>query len=125
VVLSSQTEPVAEAIRDHQTRTAAEWRHHRLVRELHCWAKRFDTDVGVGLPTPVIAVGSLRVDVLATYHQGRNEIGARIAITFNERWLPYRSFSDALVTLAHELVHVYEEWHRGRPSSLRTWAATA
>lgn len=109
-----QGEPVALAIRDHQTSQATTWAYRELIQELHIWVARFDKDFDLNLPTPVIAVAPLRYNVLANYRLGRSGIGARTTITFNEGWLSVRPFADTVATLIHELLHAYEEWHLGR-----------
>lgn len=109
-----QGEAVAQAVRRHQLEASNRWPYRDLLAELHAWVDRFDADFDLGLPTPVIALSPLRVTTLATYRLGRSDIGARTTITFNERWLPRRAFTDTLVTLMHEYLHAWEEWHGGR-----------
>lgn len=109
-----QGEQVARAIRQHQLEESNLWKYRDLVAELHTWVDRFHKDFELNVPTPIIAITPLRRNILATYRLGRNEIGARTTITFNERWIPLRPLADTLVTLIHELVHAYEEWHLGR-----------
>lgn len=121
-----QGEPIALAIREHQIKASGVWPYRDLVRELHAWVDRVDKDFDLGLPTPIIAIAPLRINILGAYTLGRNEIGARTTITLNERWLPHRSFSETAVTLVHELLHAFEEWRLGREvgPSLKPWYHT-
>ena len=106
-----RVERVAKVIRDHQVNESGAWQHRSLVEQLHLWADRFGADFDLRIPTPVIAITPLRINTLANYKPGRSDIGARTTITFNERWIGRRPFSATLATLAHELVHGYEEYH--------------
>jgi predicted SprT family Zn-dependent metalloprotease len=109
-----QGEAVAQAIKKHQVDERSLWCHRDLVRELHLWVERLDKDFNLGVPTPVIGADHLRISVLGSYRVGPSDIGARTTITLNERWLPYRSFAEILITLAHEVCHAHEEWRLGR-----------
>jgi hypothetical protein len=109
-----QGEEIARAIRDHQTGASGQWPYREFVEGLHRWVDRFDSDFNLGLPTPILAIEALPVNVLAQYRLGRNGLGARTTITLNERWIPNRPYAETLASLIHELIHAYEEWHLGR-----------
>lgn len=75
-----QGEKIAQAILDHQTSPVTGWAYGELVEELHRWCDRVDKDFDLAIPTPVIAIAPLRLDVLGLYRLGRNEIGTRTTI---------------------------------------------
>lgn len=70
-----QGEPVAQAIKTHQIEQSNRWRYRALADELHRWVDRFDRDFELGVPTPVIAIAALPVNILATHRLGPSDIG--------------------------------------------------
>ncbi len=112
--MSPVGEPIAVAIREHQISAKGLWKHQQLTDELHAWVNRFEKDFHLNPPTPVIAIEPVRINILGIYRLGRSGIGCRTTITLNECWLDYRPFGETLVTLIHELLHAFEEWHLGR-----------
>jgi hypothetical protein len=109
----SQGEPVAQAIRDHQT-AISDWEYAPLARELHRWLEIFDLEFKLNLPSyPVLQFAPLR-NAYATYAWFRGELGTRDNITFNTHELS-RIPALILRTLCHELLHLWQHYH-GTPS---------
>ncbi len=107
--------PVAQAIRDHQIHDSGSWEHKELVTQFYQWADRINEDFRLHVPSPVIAIASLRPNVLGLYRLGHDEIGSRTRITLNAMWLaPRLPMSRNIQTLLHEMVHAWEEWYCGR-----------
>src|SRR5258708_10162885 len=108
-----QGEPVARAIRDHQT-AVRDWQYARLSSELHRWVEIFDLEFKLHLTSyPITMFAPLR-NAYATYYAGRSELGTRDNITFNTNELT-RDPALILRTLCHELIHLWQRY-LGTPS---------
>jgi hypothetical protein len=109
-----KSEPVAQALRDHQT-ALADWPYAGFARELHRWTELFDIEFKLQLPAyPVIRFAKLR-NAYATYGCFRGEIGTKDNITFNTHELVGRDPALILRTHCHELLHLWQQYH-GTPS---------
>ena len=101
------TEPVAEAIREHET-SAEDWQFHGIAARLNHLFDQLNSAFFNGcLPKAVIAIGPDLIVRYGYYRIGRDEIGAKHRIQLNARHFG-RSESDVAVTLLHEMLHVYQ-----------------
>src|SRR5689334_22514083 len=99
-----QVEPVAQALRDHQT-ALADWPYAPLARDLHRWVEIFDLEFNLDMPSyPVLQFAPLR-NAYANYGWFRGEVGTKDNITFNTNELD-REPPLLLRTLLHELLHL-------------------
>jgi hypothetical protein len=109
----SHSEPVAQALRDHQT-ALSDWIYAPLARELHRWVEIFNIEFKLNLHSyPVIQFAPIR-NAYATYAWFRGEVGTKDNITFNTHELT-RDPALMLRTLCHELLHLWQHCH-GKPS---------
>ncbi len=102
---AAASEPVVEAIREHETNTE-DWAFRRIAVRMNTLYDRLNGRFFAGvLPKAVIAVGPDLIVRYAHYRIGRDDIGARHRIHLNSRHFG-RPESDVGVTLLHEMVHV-------------------
>jgi hypothetical protein len=106
-------EPINEAVREHET--TADWTFREKAKLLH-WAFPILNEAffGGGLPTPCIQISPARRRNLGHYRPGRNGIGALYEINLNAQNME-RSDFELLATLAHEMVHQWQDVSGKRP----------
>ena len=110
----SRTEPVINAIRDHEIATT-DWAFRDGATRLNRLFDGLNLRFFAGkLPKAVISLGPDLILRYGYYRIGRDEIGALHRIHLNTRHFG-RSESDVAVTLLHEMIHMHQLLH-GTPS---------
>lgn len=101
-------EGINRLIREHET-GVEDWEHQELVTTLYTWFDRFNVHFFEGkLPRTVISVERTRVTRLGHFVPDRDAIGVRNRINVNAKYAGYDPWF-SLRTLAHEMVHVWEQ----------------
>ena len=91
------------------------WRLRDLAAMLYGWAERFNSQFGLNVTTPAIAVAPVRP--LGTYCPSPNGFGIDDEVVISSRHLR-RTPAEILRTLLHEMVHQWQHRH-GRPGKTR------
>jgi hypothetical protein len=108
-------EPINLALRDHQ-KTAEDWRFRALVTELHTWSERFRLKFKLNTPIPAIRIERLGGRRLGHFRCGRNGWGLNYEIAIDRDHSTSDPFWQAVGTLLHELLHLWQEVHGANPS---------
>jgi hypothetical protein len=108
-------EPINEAVREHETTSG--WEFREKAELLHQWFPTLnEAFFGGGLPTPCIQIAPTRRRNLGHYRPGRNAIGALYEINLNAQRIG-RSHFELIATLAHEMVHQWQDVNEKWPSN--------
>lgn len=108
------TEPVAEAIREHET-NAEDWTFHETAARFNQLYDQLNiVFFNNRLPKAVISMGPDLIVRYGYYQIGRDEIGAMNRVHLNSRHFG-RTESDVAVTLLHEMLHIYQHLY-GTPA---------
>ncbi len=109
-------------IRGYVEDEAREWEHRQMAQTLYEWADVFRyyffaaRDMPQrGLPQPLIAIESMRVEILAAYRVKENPNGLPYEIIMNSRYLD-RPMWETLESELHEMVHLFQETTPGMES---------
>ena len=104
---SGATEPVADAIREHEV-TTSDWAFHQIAARMNSLFDQLNiVFFNSRLPKAVISIGPDLIVRYGYYRIGRDDIGAKNRIHLNSRHFG-RSESDVAVTLLHEMLHVHQ-----------------
>jgi len=115
--MKCDNERINEALRLHQLDSATSWQFHPTIELLHRFFDLFDATLFPTTPLPpaALSLDRTRRTTLGHYVPGRNGTGVRYNINLNSIWLGQRSTLDQLVTLAHEMIHLWQDIY-GKPS---------
>ena len=102
-----------------------DWKHQQRVADLYSMANvmrmYFFSPKEPGqclMPEPLVGVELLRVETLACYYLVENPLGLKYQISMNSLYLD-RPIWEQYESLAHELVHLYQENHPDLPKCKR------
>lgn len=99
---------VNQELQTHATERT-EWVYSDLIRELYEWFHRFNAEFFDGqLPPAVISIERANRRNMGTYQPGRDALALRYHINVNSVYVS-QSRVERLDTLAHEMVHEWEE----------------
>lgn len=116
---SGPTEAINYHLRHHQA-DAEDWGFSDLANDLHLWGERMIFEFKLQIGTPVLMVARLRRGRLGHYRRGRNAFGLRDEIAIDQSHAEESAYCRVLITLAHELIHSWQE-HHGSPPSRRSF----
>jgi hypothetical protein len=110
-------EDIVSGLRDHQMSIEG-WKYRSWVATFHRWVRTFDLEFKLNLRGhyPVIRVNTLR-NAYGTYRASRymDPEGLKDIITFDPDCLDKYGLVEALDTLLHEMLHMWQRYH-GKPS---------
>lgn len=115
-IMRSETEPINVALKSHQA-SAKDWRYRGLLAEIHTWAERFTVGFKLNIPFPAIVVDRLRGRCLGHFRSGRNAWGLKDEVAIDRVHATSDDFWQALGTLLHELIHLWQQKHGDPPSN--------
>jgi len=110
------TEPINVALKQHQTSTK-DWEYRALLAEIHTWAERFNVGFKLNIPVPAIVLDRLRGQCLGHFRSGRNAWGLKDEVAIDRVHATSGDFWQALGTLLHELIHLWQQQHGNPPSN--------
>lgn len=109
---------INRALFEHTT-SAADWPMAHVVEDLYQWFGRLNDSFFRGeLPLASISIDHGPRKTLGTYRPGRDGLALRYRINLNSRHIG-RGAAARVATLAHEMIHQWEEITRGRGAGSR------
>jgi hypothetical protein len=108
----TDTGGIYETLARHQQN--CDWKHREISRELHRWAVIIDFEFKLEIPELSLRVDRLHFRRLGHFRYNHNGFGLRGEVAINDRYLRHGEFWDVIGTLAHELLHAWQQAH-GKP----------
>lgn len=106
-------ETINRALRRHQVKVD-DWDFRKVAADLHTWAERMVLEFKLETEeVPALMIERLRM-CLGHYRIGRNGFGINDEIGLDERHVRASPYWEVLGTLAHEILHLWQE-HNGKP----------
>lgn len=103
-------------LREHETST--QWELAPLTQKLYHFFDLFNSQFfNSFLPQPAISFQKTGVIRYGHYRLGRNDFGILHEINLNRRYLT-RNFVELLVTLLHEMIHLWQDVTKGMPKTM-------
>src|SRR5262245_29545603 len=101
-------ERLNRSVREHEETVA--WAYRPVSQELYRWFDIFNTELfRGGLDAPLLRVDRYRSSEIAKYRPGRNGMGGRHEILFNDRYTEC-SRIHVLAALLHALAHAAQDF---------------